>query len=278
MSPRTTTYFKLVGVQRPPAGADRGAPGILAAGHSAQRSLGISLKSGLRDVVDLPHAIPAGASPFLAIDSNRCIYVWFDAVINYLTATGWPENAVWDTGLARRCASGRQRDLHALPCDALARHAAGPRPAPALSTVLGHGWWLIGGEKGSKSKGNIPTPQEVVAEIVAQSGANEEAAKDALRYYLLRDISFTSDAEFSVDNLIEKRYNPELMQQAGQSAEPDAENAGPVRAGGRAERRCRTDCRRASWRRCPAKPRRMSERFDACALDPAAALWRRFGS
>ena len=86
---------------------------------------------------------------------------------------------------------------------------------PLPKTVLGHGWWLIGGEKGSKSKGNIPTPQEVVEYLSERSGADEEVAKDALRYYLLRDISFTSDAEFSFDNLVEKRYNPDLCNKLG---------------------------------------------------------------
>ncbi len=170
------------------------------------------LKDGLRDVAisrtNTGWDIPVPGHP------EQSIYVWFDAVINYLTATGWPDNAAWDRVWPA--------DVHLVGKEIYTRFHATLWPAmlmglglPLPRTVLGHGWWLIGGEKGSKSKGNIPTPQEVVAEIVDKSGADEEAAKDALRYYLLRDISFTSDAEFSVENLIEKRYNPDLCNKLG---------------------------------------------------------------
>ncbi len=170
------------------------------------------IKGGLRDVVisrrNTGWGIPVPG------DDSQVIYVWFDAVINYLTATGWPDNAAWDTIWPA--------DVHLVGKEIYTRFHATLWPAmlmglglPLPKTVLGHGWWLIGGEKGSKSKGNIPTPQEVVTQVVDRSGADEEVAKDALRYYLLRDISFTSDAEFSVDNLIEKRYNPDLCNKLG---------------------------------------------------------------
>ena len=85
---------------------------------------------------------------------------------------------------------------------------------PLPRHVLGHGWWLIGGEKGSKSKGNIPTPRQAVDHIIARSGATEAAAIDALRFYLVHDISFTSDSEFTYDNL-EQRYNSYLANDLG---------------------------------------------------------------
>ena len=170
------------------------------------------LKDGLRDVAisrtNTGWDIPVPDNP------EQSIYVWFDAVINYLTATGWPDNAAWDTIWPA--------DVHLVGKEIYTRFHATLWPAmlmglglPLPRTVLGHGWWLIEGEKGSKSKGNIPTPQEVVDRIVEKSGADEEVAKDALRYYLLRDISFTSDADFSLDNLVEKRYNPDLCNKLG---------------------------------------------------------------
>ncbi len=170
------------------------------------------IKSGLRDVVisrrNTGWGIPVPG------DLSQVIYVWFDAVINYLTATGWPDNAAWDTLWPA--------DVHLVGKEIYTRFHATLWPAmlmglelPLPHTVLGHGWWLIGGEKGSKSKGNIPTPQEVVEYLVERSGADAEVAKDALRYYLLRDISYTSDAEFSLDNLVEKRYNPDLCNKLG---------------------------------------------------------------
>ena len=170
------------------------------------------IKDGLLDVVisrrNKGWGIPVPG------DESQVVYVWFDALINYLTATGWPDNAAWDTLWPA--------DVHLVGKEIYVRFHALLWPAmlmgmdlPLPKTVLGHGWWLIGGEKGSKSKGNIPTPQEVVDDLVTRSGATAEVAKDALRYYLLRDISFTSDAEFSVENLIEKRYNPELCNKLG---------------------------------------------------------------
>ena len=80
--------------------------------------------------------------------------------------------------------------------------------------VVGHGWWLVGGEKGSKSKGNIPAPKEVIDRIVKYSGAPVDMATDALRYYLLRDISFTGDAEFGFTQLA-VRYNGDLANKLG---------------------------------------------------------------
>ena len=170
------------------------------------------IKSGLRDVAVSRRN--AGWGIPVPGDESQVIYVWFDAVINYLTATGWPDNAAWDTLWPA--------DVHLVGKEIYTRFHATLWPAmlmgldlPLPHTVLGHGWWLIGGEKGSKSKGNIPTPQEVVESLVERSGADTEVAKDALRYYLLRDISFTSDAEFSSDNLVEKRYNPDLCNKLG---------------------------------------------------------------
>lgn len=170
------------------------------------------INSGLRDVVisrrNTGWGIPVPG------DDTQVVYVWFDALINYLTATGWPDDGAWDTLWPA--------DLHLVGKEIYTRFHATLWPAmlmglglPLPGTVLGHGWWLIGGEKGAKSKGNIPTPQEVVDELVTRSGADPEVAKDALRYYLLRDISYTSDAEFSLDNLIQNRYNPELCNKLG---------------------------------------------------------------
>jgi len=170
------------------------------------------IQSGLRDIAisrrNTGWGIPVPG------DESQVLYVWFDACINYLSATGWPHNAVWDRVWPA--------DVHLVGKEIYVRFHATLWPAMLMGlglalpkTVLGHGWWMIGGEKGSKSKGNIPTPQEVVDVLVTRSGATAEVAKDALRYYLLRDISFTSDAEFSVENLIEKRYNPELCNKLG---------------------------------------------------------------
>ncbi len=169
------------------------------------------IKGGLRDIVvsrrNTGWGIPVPG------DETQVVYVWFDALINYLTATGWPDNAAWDTLWPA--------DVHLVGKEIYTRFHATLWPAmllglglPLPGTVLGHGWWLVGGEKGAKSKGNIPTPQEAVQELVALSGATEEVAKDALRFYLLRDISFTGDAEYAQSHLI-SRYNADLCNKLG---------------------------------------------------------------
>lgn len=146
-------------------------------------------------------------------DPSQVVYVWFDALINYLAATGWPDNPNWDHIWPA--------DVHLVGKEIYTRFHATQWPAmlmglglPLPRHVLGHGWWLVGGEKGSKSKGNIPTPQQAVQHIVDRSGATVDAAVDALRFYLIHDISFTSDSEFTYDNL-EQRYNSYLANDLG---------------------------------------------------------------
>lgn len=170
------------------------------------------IKAGLRDIPisrrNTGWGIPAPG------DSSQTVYVWFDACINYLTATGWPDNPRWDTLWPT--------DIHLVGKEIYTRFHATLWPAmlmalglPLPGHVLGHGWWLVGGEKGAKSKGNIPTPQEAVTELQARSGAAEAACVDALRCYLLRDIKWAADAEWSLDTLIETYYNAELANNLG---------------------------------------------------------------
>jgi methionyl-tRNA synthetase len=169
------------------------------------------IKQGLRDVPvsrrNTGWGIPVPG------DNSQTIYVWFDALINYLTSTGWPDSDGWHFRWPA--------NAHLVGKEIYTRFHATLWPAMLMGLgldlphhVIGHAWWLIGGEKGAKSKGNIPTPQEAVHWIVNASGAKEEIAVDALRYYLLRDISFTGDVEFSYENLT-IRFNAELANNIG---------------------------------------------------------------
>jgi methionyl-tRNA synthetase len=169
------------------------------------------IKSGLRDIAisrrNTGWGIPVPG------DDTQVVYVWFDAVINYLTATGWPSDPKWE-GIW-------PADVHMVGKEIYTRFHATLWPAmlmalglPLPKTVIGHGWWLVNGEKGAKSKGNIPTPQEAVAHLIDRSGATEGAAIDALRYYLVRDISFTSDSEFSLEGFL-RIYNSDLANDIG---------------------------------------------------------------
>lgn len=146
-------------------------------------------------------------------DPSKVIYVWFDALINYLTATGWPNDAgytnLWPC------------DAHLMAKEIYTRFHATLWPAMLLALdlplprhVIGHGWWTVSGEKGSKSRGNIPRAEDMIALLQERSGAPEPICVDALRYYLLRDIQFASDTEFSPDILV-GRYNADLANDLG---------------------------------------------------------------
>ena len=175
------------------------------------------IKEGLRDVA-ISRANTGWDIP-VPDDDSQSIYVWFDAVINYLTATGWPDAPDWERLWPA--------DVHLVGKEIYTRFHATLWPAmlmalglPLPGTVLGHGWWLVRDPKtlelvkGSKSAGNIPTPQQAVAHLVSLSGATPQVATDALRYYILRDISFTGDAEFTVDTLV-GRFNADLANDLG---------------------------------------------------------------
>lgn len=151
-------------------------------------------------------------------DSSKVVYVWFDALINYLTESGWPNQTEWPQRWPATA--------HLMAKEIFTRFHATLWPAMLLALgldlpthVVGHGWWVVRDDAGllgkaSKSKGNIPTPQAVVEQIINASGADERVARDALRYYLLRDIRFTDDTEFSL-TMLQSRYNAELGNDLG---------------------------------------------------------------
>ncbi|MBC8102838.1 MAG: methionine--tRNA ligase [Cytophagales bacterium] len=152
-------------------------------------------------------------------EPNKIIYVWFDALINYLAESGWPDAPDWDTLWPA--------NVHFMGKEIYTRFHATLWPAmlmalglPLPQHVVGHGWWLVRDPKtlafvkGSKSGIQLPLPQETVQLLQERSGAPEAICVDALRYYLCRDIQLQSDAEFSVEMLI-TRYNSDLANDLG---------------------------------------------------------------
>lgn len=140
-------------------------------------------------------------------DPAHVMYVWLDALTNYITAAGFPnENAAnWRFWPA---------DLHMVGKDILRFHtvfwpaflmAAG---IAAPKRVFAHGWWLIEGEKMSKSLGNVIKPADLV----------EKYGLDAVRYFLLREVPFGNDGDFSRRALI-TRMNVELANDLGNLAQ-----------------------------------------------------------
>ncbi|PIQ88593.1 MAG: methionine--tRNA ligase [Candidatus Omnitrophica bacterium CG11_big_fil_rev_8_21_14_0_20_42_13] len=135
---------------------------------------------------------------------DHITYVWFDALVNYISAVGF-------TGDKAKFSKFWPADIHFIGKDILRQHAVyWPIMLKALDidlprSIVAHGWWLVGeGEKMSKSLGNIVDPNEMVNEF----------GLDAYRYFLLRDVPFGLDGNFSRD-LIIKRYNSDLANDLG---------------------------------------------------------------
>jgi methionyl-tRNA synthetase len=141
----------------------------------------------------------------LPLDPSQRIYVWFDALINYITAVGFGSENDLD-----RFARYWPADLHVIGKDITRFHAviwpamlmSGDVPVPRQ--ILGHGWVTFKGEKLSKSLGNIVEPLEVTSKF----------GPDPLRFYLLKEVPLDRDGDFTWDLFIE-RYNTELANDLG---------------------------------------------------------------
>src|SRR6266436_8568147 len=136
-------------------------------------------------------------------DPDHVIYVWFDALTNYLTAVGFPD----DTAMFERYwpadAHVIGKDItrfHCLYWPAMLMSAGIPLPRQ----VAAHGFITLEGQRISKTAGNSIDPLELVDEFGA----------DAVRYSLARNLSFASDGDFSRANLI-RHYNDELANDLG---------------------------------------------------------------
>ncbi len=157
------------------------------------------IKGGLRDLSISRTGVKWGIP--LPDDPNHTIYVWLDALTNYLTATGYP-----DDGFERRWPAS----VHIIGKDILRFHAAYwpsflmSAELPLPERIVSHGWWTIDGEKMSKSKGNVVDPGLVV----------DHFGVDPLRYFLLREIPFGKDGDFSIDKLV-ARTNTDLANDLG---------------------------------------------------------------
>ena len=145
-------------------------------------------------------------------DESQVIYVWFDALINYITATGWP-NPGWEEkwpALAQWLGKDILVRFHATLWPAMLMGADLPLP----EHIIAHAWILLGGEKISKSKGNVVTPLELVAETAERTGCKPEIAVDVVRYYLTATMGYENDTTFTYEDY-DKRYNSDLANDLG---------------------------------------------------------------
>jgi methionyl-tRNA synthetase len=161
-------------------------PGFIAP-PSRQREVESFVAQGLRDFsisrVDLPWGIPVPGH------AGHTFYVWFDALLGYLTALLEPDEPV---RLERVLERGWPAQLHVIGKDILRFHAV-YWPAMLLSAslplperVFGHGFLTREGQKMGKSLGNVLDPEVLL----------ERCGRDAVRWYLLRDIPFGDDGDF----------------------------------------------------------------------------------
>ena len=140
----------------------------------------------------------------LPFDTGYVTYVWFDALVNYVSALEYlpRENPVdqrfWPA------------NVHLVGKDILTTHAVYwstmlmALNLPLPETIFAHGWWTVDGEKMSKSRGNVVDPNTVV----------ERFGADAFRYFLLREVPFGQDGDFSQAAMI-TRVNSDLANGLG---------------------------------------------------------------
>ena len=160
------------------------------------------VKSGLQDLsisrTSFSWGIPVPGNP------DHIMYVWLDALTNYITALGFPDTE------AELYKSFWPADVHMVGKDILRFHAvfwpaflmaAGLEPP---KRVFAHGWWTNEGQKISKSLGNVIDPYELI----------ETFGLDQTRYFLLREVPFGSDGDFS-RRAITQRKNSELANDYG---------------------------------------------------------------
>ena len=160
------------------------------------------VKSGLKDLSVSRKSFSWGIK--VPTNKDHVIYVWLDALTNYLSALNYPntKNELYSNYWPV--------DIHLIGKDILRFHAvywpaflmAANIPLP--KRVYGHGWILSGEEKMSKSKGNILDPLEII----------DKYGLDPLRYYLIKEVSFGNDGNISQEQL-EKCINSDLANNYG---------------------------------------------------------------
>jgi methionyl-tRNA synthetase len=136
-------------------------------------------------------------------DPAHVMYVWFDALTNYLTAVGFPDDEI-------RLSRYWPADVHLMGKEIVRQHTV-YWPAflmsaglPLPERVIGHGWWLMHEAKMSKSLGNVVRPQGYV----------ERFGVDALRYFVMREMVLGQDANFADETFL-TRYNADLANDLG---------------------------------------------------------------
>jgi methionyl-tRNA synthetase len=157
------------------------------------------VKGGLKDI-SITRTTVKWAIPF-PLDTKHFIYVWVDALINYISALGLESEKFNEFWPADVHLVGKEINwFHSVIWPAMLMSAGFELP----KKVFAHGWWTVEGKKMSKSLGNVVNPVEIA----------EKYSADALRYFLVREMPLGDDGDFSEKSLI-ARINGELVADLG---------------------------------------------------------------
>ena len=161
------------------------------------------VKQGLRDLSITRTSFDWGVKlPAEMNDPKHVMYVWLDALLNYITALGYGTNdknmKFWPSTV--QLVGKDILRFHAIYWPAFLMSLGLPMP----KHIAAHGWWTRNGEKMSKSKGNVVNPKEVA----------DAYGLENFRYFLLREVPFGQDGDFSQKALID-RINSDLSNELG---------------------------------------------------------------
>ena len=161
------------------------------------------IKQGLQDLSISRTTFDWGIP--LELEEGHVIYVWFDALTNYLTGAGFAKDPeefanVWTNGTVNHVIGKDILRFHAIIWPAMLMSAGIKLP----ETIATHGWWTVEGEKMSKSLGNVVNPAEEV----------EKYGLDPFRYYLMREATYGQDADYSKRAMVQ-RINSDLANDLG---------------------------------------------------------------
>ena len=139
----------------------------------------------------------------LPFDRDYVTYVWFDALVNYISAVGYLTDE-------ERFAKWWPVNFHLIGKDILTTHTVywptmlKAMGVPQPQTIFAHGWWLSGRDKMSKSSGNVVDPMDLA----------DRHGVDAFRYYAMAEMTLGQDASFTEENFV-TRYNADLANDLG---------------------------------------------------------------